>query len=132
METSVDRAPMLTTPYLLLITVFAVATWLTMCVFINPPFFVSGRYDKSLVDTRVTDVYALVLVLWFILVGAFIWLRGRQYPKIAQKLADVTMIGLPIGILLLAFVFFLKAWQTSDAVVQHFWQGQAVGSIGIG
>jgi hypothetical protein len=123
------RQRALRTRFLVVLSLLSVATWLAMCVFINPPFTTVGPFNRSDINTGTTDALAGLLLLWFI--GGGIALRSLRTPNLIVRVLSSLMLGLPLGVLALALIFFFKAHGASVEVIKHFWLGQAVGTLGV-
>ena len=116
-----------THPAIWITTTFVVVTYLALCVFVNPPFITFGDYDRSLIDSRITDALALILGTWILLFG-FILKRLKVGPRVME----VWVWGIYALFLILAVALFHKGYNSTDLVIKKHWLGQGIGILGLG
>ncbi len=117
--------------WLWLLTVYVSATYLLICLHVQPPFTATQAYDESAVDTSFTDTFALCLICWPILVG-IVGARLNLRERWQRLLGWSVWLGVPAGVLVLATTYFVHALHATDPGIRGYWNGQGVGVLGVG
>ncbi len=104
-------------------------TWLLVCIYVSPPFTLSGAVPR-VVHFATLDVGSVVLLLVFVFLGVLA--RHKDSGGSKQDLIVLVFLFLEAGILALSLEQFVTAWSSGNVATKQCALANGVGMLGVG